>query len=72
MKIILLMEYLKEVENNIYDDGDYFIGEYKNCFRNGKRIIYYIIENILYEGDFIIGKLEGNGKYICEDGKYYI
>ena len=26
----------------------------------------------MFEGDFINGKAEGNGKYIFEDGEYYI
>ena len=33
---------------------------------------YYIIQNIKFEGDFINGKFEGNGKYIWENGEYYI
>jgi len=26
----------------------------------------------MYEGDFINGEIEGNGKYIFENGNYYI
>ena len=26
----------------------------------------------MYEGDFINGKFEGNGKYILENGVYYL
>ena len=33
---------------------------------------YYSNGNILYEGDFGNGKFDGNGKYIWEDGEYYI
>ena len=33
---------------------------------------YYKNGNIRYEGDFINDKFEGNGKYIYEDGDYYI
>ena len=37
-----------------------------------KRTIYYKNGSIKYEGDFINDKAEGNGKYIKEDGNYYI
>ena len=37
-----------------------------------KRIEYYSNGNIKYEGDYINDKREGIGKYIWEDGKYYI
>ena len=30
--------------------------------------MYYSNGNIMYEGDFINGKIEGNGKYIWENG----
>ena len=39
---------------------------------NGKGIKYYKNGNIKYEGDFVNDKYEGNGKYIYEDGEYYI
>ena len=56
----------------IYDDGKYYIGEYKNNIPNGKGIKYYKNGKILYDGNFINGKFEGNGKYIWEYGTYYI
>ena len=56
----------------IYDDGKYYIGEIKNNLPNGKGIKYYKNGNILYNGDFINGKFEGNGKFIYESGNYYI
>ena len=34
--------------------------------------MYYSNGNIQYEGDWINDKEEGNGKYIWEDGEYYI
>ena len=55
-----------------YEDGKYYIGEWKNGLRNGRGILYYKNGNILYEGDFVNDKFEGNGKYIWEDGSYYI
>ena len=35
----------------------------KRIFKNG---------DIKYDGDFVNGKREGNGKYIYEDSEYYI
>ena len=34
--------------------------------------MYYANGNIMYEGDFVNDKFEGKGKYIWEDGEYYI
>ena len=56
----------------IYDDGNYYIGEFKNNIPNGKGVKYYKNGNILYDGYFINGIFEGNGKYILENGLYYI
>ena len=56
----------------IWDDGKYYIGEFKDNIPNGKGIKYYPNGNILYEGDFINGKFEGNGKYYYDNGDYYI
>ena len=39
---------------------------------NGKGIIYYKNGKIKYDGEFINDKLEGKGKYISENGDYYI
>ena len=78
--INIIKEDIRKKSNNgkyingkyIYDDGKYYIGEYKNNIPNGKGIKYYKNGNILYEGNFINGKFEGNGKYIYENGDYYI
>ena len=56
----------------IWEEGKYYIGEIKNNLPNGKGIKYYSNGNILYEGDFINGKFEGNGKLIWEDNDFYI
>ena len=32
----------------IFEDGDYYIGEWKNGSKHGKGIIYYKSGNILY------------------------
>ena len=78
--INIIKEDIRKIRNNckyingkyIYDDGKYFIGEYINNIPNGKGIKYYKNGNILYEGNFINGKFEGNGKVIFDNGLYYI
>jgi len=57
---------------NIYENGEYYIGEWLNNLKHGKGTYYYKNGNIKYEGDFIKNKFEGNGKYIYENGEYYI
>ena len=56
----------------IYEDGEYYYGQWKNGFRYGKGIMYYKNGNKKYIGDFINSKYEGIGKYIWENGEYYI
>ena len=56
----------------IWDDGKYYIGEFKNNIPNGKGIKYHKDGKIEYEGDFFNGKFEGKGKFIYYDGDYYI
>ena len=48
------------------------MGQFKNYLPHGKGIKYYSNGNILYKGNFINDKFEGNGKYIYEDGRYFI
>ena len=55
----------------IWENGKYYIGEFKNNIPNGKGIKYYSNGNINYEGDFINGKYEGNGKNIYENGELF-
>ena len=40
--------------------------------RYGKGILYNKNNSIQYEGDFVKGKREGNGKIFYENGDYYI
>ena len=56
----------------IYEDGKYYIGEYEDNIPNGKGIKYYSNGNILFEGNFINGKFEGDGKYYYDNGDYFI
>ena len=48
------------------------MGEFKKNIPCGKRTKYHANGKNIYEGEFINGKFEGNGKYIWEDDKYYI
>lgn len=55
-----------------YNNGDYYIGPFKNGLRNGKGTIYYENGTVHYEGDFSNDQPQGNGKFILESGEYYI
>ena len=49
------------------------MGEFNgNNIPNGKGNLYSSNGNILYEGSFIKGKFDGQGKYNYDDGKYNI
>ena len=39
----------------IWEDGEYYIGEWKDALKHGKGIIYYSNGNIKYDGNFING-----------------
>ena len=56
----------------IWEDGDYYIGEFKDGLKNGKGTSYYSNGKIKYEGNFLNNKFEGKGKYIFENGDYQI
>ena len=38
----------------------------------GQGKIYYVNDELKYDGDFVNDKAEGKGKYIFENGDYYI
>ena len=57
---------------NIYDNGDYYEGEWKKGLRNGKGKLFNKIGKLLYEGDWINDKQEGSGKSFFDNGDYYI
>ena len=46
------MTNMREMENFFYENGEYYIGEWKNGLMHGKAIIYYKNGNILYKGIF--------------------
>ena len=43
-----------------------------NGLAHGKGTVYNKNGSILYEGDFVNDKFEGNGKEIYDNGNYYI
>ena len=55
-----------------YKNGRFFIGNYKNGFREGKGIIYYENGKVMFESNYVEDRREGPGKFVCEDGSYYI
>ena len=48
----------------IYEDEDYYIGQWANGLRNGKGKLYYKKGNIMYDVNFIKGKFELNKQII--------
>ena len=53
----------------IYENGDYYEGEWKNYLRNGKGRLYYKNGKIKYSGDWVNDKREGKGTLCLENGK---
>ena len=72
MKVNLLRVKKKEKGKYIWENGDYYIGEFLNDMKNGKGKIYYKNDSIKYDGDFVNDKYEGKGKFIWENEEYYI
>ena len=56
----------------IFNDGNYYIGQFHKGLREGKGADYYKNNNIMHEGEFVQDLLEGNGKFYDKDGSYYI
>ena len=56
----------------IYENKNYYIGQWLNDQINGKGKIYTKNNNLIYEGDFVNGKFEGKGTYYDKNGGYYI
>ena len=55
------------------EDDDYYIGEVRNFKKEGKGKIYDKNNNIVYDGEFVNGLFEDNGRYNHPDNdKYYI
>ena len=52
-------------------NGNIYEGQIKDSTFNGKGILKTFKNEILYEGDFVNGEKNGNGKIIFEDGTIY-
>ena len=73
-KINQLEEEIGKNENKeiIENNGDYYIGQFRNEAKNGKGKEYYKNGQYKYIGNFLNGKYEGLGKYIYKNGMYYL
>ena len=56
----------------IYENGEYYIGEFKDGLKYGKGILYYKNGKIMFLGDFIDDKFEGAGYFSYQIYDYYI
>ncbi len=56
---------------NLFDNGDFYIGEFKNDALNGQGE-YYCANGDYYIGEFKNGVPDGQGEYYWAEGDYYI
>ena len=56
----------------IHENGDYYIGQFRNNLANGKGTEYDVFGVIIYEGDFVDDVRNGDGKLFYENVSYYI
>ena len=59
MMVILSKVNMKEM-GNTFKICNYYIGQWLNGLSHGKGTIYYKNGKIIYDGDFVKGKSEGN------------
>ena len=55
-----------------YDDGNYYIGQWKNGLGNGEGVLYFKDGRVIYDGEFVNDKFDGRGKFYEPDGGHYI
>ena len=53
----------------IHENGDYYIGQFRNNLANGKGTEYDVFGVIIYEGDFVDDVRNGDGEEFDKDGK---
>ena len=53
----------------IYENGEYYVGEWKNYLRNGKGRLYYKNGKIKYRGNWVDDEKDGKGKLFDKNGK---
>ena len=56
----------------IWENGNYYVGEFKGGCKHGKGIKYNRDGTVRYEGDYVNDFPDGNGKAYWENGDYYI
>ena len=66
---IIRGKFIEKIENEMTFIGE---GEYKNKYFYGKVKLLDENHELIYEGDYVNGKKEGNGKIVYQNGKYYI
>ena len=44
----------------IWEDGEYYFGQWLNNNKHGKGVIYYKNGNIIYDGEFVNGERKDN------------
>jgi len=67
-----IFNYFKNNLKYKLENGKFYNGDMKDGLKCGKGIEYDKNENIIYNGEFVNDKYEGQGKYIYENGEYYI
>ena len=64
---------MKEGNGRInFNNGEIYIGQFKNDLMDGKGVLYYKINIVKYEGDFLEGKYHGKGKLFQKNREYCI
>ena len=58
--------------NILFENDEYYIGEFKNGLMNRKGIIYYKYGKVIYFWDFVVDKFEGSGNLYYQIYDYYI
>ena len=75
--VILLVYEIEEEQDNkgfgkiTFKNDNYYIGQILDLKMNGKGTLYNKNNVIIYEGNLINNKYEGNGKLFYDNGNYY-
>ena len=63
--------YLEGKGKKIFDNNDYYIGEFKKGLFHGKGELFNVNNNLIEKGNYENDCLEGQGKRILDGNKYY-
>lgn len=61
-----------ETENNHINKDAYYIGHWRNNLRHDDGKLLYKNNSIIFIGEWVNDKIEGYGKYVYYDGRYYM